>query len=276
MQSLIEELRQSILNPETMSTMLRVAAILAAGFIALNLIKVVIIRNIRRRASSQTVMLTRKVIMYSGGFVVLFIALREAGLNLNILLGTAGVAGIAIGFASQTSISNIISSLFLISEKPFEVDDVISVGGTSGIVMSIDLLSVKIRTFANTYIRIPNETIIKSEVTNITRFPIRRLDLEFRVSFEEDVEKVRDILKKVAASNPYCLNNPEPLFIFNGFGESAINLFFGVWFEKNSYISLKNSILLEIKSAFRDEGVAIPYPGMRIIDDLERADGFSQ
>ena len=76
-------------------------------------------------------------------------------------------------FASQTSVSNIISGIFLISEQPFQVGDLIKVGETKGVVLSIDLLSIKLRTFDNQLVRIPNENLIKNELSNITRFPIR-------------------------------------------------------------------------------------------------------
>ncbi len=269
LEGMMTTLREDVFTPDFLEKLLGVAVILVIGFAILNIIKVIVIRNIRQRLSAQTVMLTRKIIIYTGGFFVIFIALREAGLDLNILLGTAGVAGIAIGFASQTSIANIISSLFLISEKPFEVNDVIKVGQTSGIVLSIDLLSVKIRTFSNQFIRIPNETIINSEVTNITRFPIRRLDIDLKVGFDEDVGRVQELLMEISSTNPNCLDNPAPLFIFKGFGESAIELFFGVWFEKASYLATKNSIMVEIQNRFREEGIAIPYPGIRVVSGHE-------
>jgi small-conductance mechanosensitive channel len=271
----VTELLKNLLEPENLEKIFAVAIILVVGFAVLNIIKVLIVRNLRQRLSAQTLMLVRKVIVYTGGFIVVFVALRQAGLDLNILLGTAGVAGIAIGFASQTSVSNMISGLFLISEKPFEVNDVITVAGSTGIVMSIDLLSVKIRTFANTFIRIPNETIIKTEVTNITRFPIRRLDINLRVGFDEDIEKVRNLLLEICAENSNILDNPAPLFIFNGFGESAIELFFGVWFDKNSYIAAKNSILLQIKDRFRAEGISIPYPGIRLVQPADQIPAVS-
>jgi small-conductance mechanosensitive channel len=271
----VTELLKNLLEPENLEKIFAVAIILVVGFAVLNIIKVLIVRNLRQRLSAQTLMLVRKVIVYTGGFIVVFVALRQAGLDLNILLGTAGVAGIAIGFASQTSVSNMISGLFLISEKPFEVNDVITVAGSTGIVMSIDLLSVKIRTFANTFIRIPNETIIKTEVTNITRFPIRRLDINLRVGFDEDIEKVRNLLLEICAENSNILDNPAPLFIFNGFGESAIELFFGVWFDKDSYIAAKNSILLQIKDRFRAEGISIPFPGIRLVQPADQIPAVS-
>ena len=114
-------------------------------------------------------------------------ALRELGFKLSVLLGAAGVLTVAVGFASQTSASNIISGLFLLGERPFSVGDVIRVGSTTGEVLSIDLLSAKLRTFENLFVRIPNETLIKSEVTNLSRLPVRRLDLKIGIAYKEEV-----------------------------------------------------------------------------------------
>jgi small-conductance mechanosensitive channel len=168
--------------------------------------------------------------------------------------------GIAIGFASQTSVSNVISGLFLISEKPFEVDDVIKVGQTKGIVLSVDLLSVKLRTFDNQMVRIPNETIIKTEVTNITRFPIRRLDVRLQVAYSSDVQQVRDLLAKIATDNPHCLDEPAPLILFTNFGDSGLEFLFGVWFAKADFLLLRNTIMEDIKNAFQAAGIQIPFP----------------
>lgn len=118
-------------------------------------------------------------------------------------LRAAGIAGIAIGFASQTSISNIISGLFLISEKPFAVNDVIKAGDTTEIVLSIDLLSIKMRTFDNLYIRVPNEKIIKEELTNVTRFPIRRLNIDISVAYKEDLARVKERFESEGIEIPF-------------------------------------------------------------------------
>jgi len=175
-------------------------------------------------------------------------------------LGAAGIAGIAIGFASQTSVSNIISGLFLIGEKPLEVNDVINVGSTTGIVLSIDTLSVKLRTFDNKFVRIPNETLIKSEFTNITKFPIRRVDINLGVAYKEDIGKVRNILLDIAHKNPLCLIDPEPIIILSGFGNSSVDIFLGVWATKADWLQLKNTITEEIKLRFDAEGIEIPFP----------------
>jgi small-conductance mechanosensitive channel len=130
-----------------------------------------------KKYSPQQGMVAAKVLLYPGLLLILISVLHQLQFSLAPLLGAAGIVGIAVGFASQTSVSNVISGFFLIAEKPFEVDDMIQVGDTVGRVLSIDTLSVKLRTFDNRFVRIPNETIVKSQVTTITRFPIRRLDL---------------------------------------------------------------------------------------------------
>jgi small-conductance mechanosensitive channel len=249
-----------LLTQELLMKIVRVGVVLAAGFILLKILNFSLGRVTRKRFSAQTAMLIKKAVFYTGAFIILVTVLRLLGLKLTALLGAAGIAGIALGFASQTSVSNIISGLFLISEKPFQVGDVITVGSTTGIIESIDLLSLKLRTFDNLYIRIPNEQLIKTEVTNITRFPIRRFNIELSVAYKEDLERVREVLLEVAGRNPYCLDNPEPFFMIRGFGDSGIEILLGAWFARADSVALRNSILREIKQRFDEEGIEIPFP----------------
>ena len=205
-------------------------------------------------------MLARRAVYYLVLVLFLVSALRELGFNLGVLLGAAGILSVAVGFASQTSASNLISGLFLLGERPFAVGDVITVGNTTGEVMSVDLLSVKIRTFDNRFVRIPNETMIKSEVTTLTRFPIRRYDVQLGIAYKEDIARAREVLMTVADRNPLCLEEPKPLFIFLGFGDSALNFQFSVWAARENFLDVRNSIQEEIKLAFDDAGIEIPFP----------------
>jgi small-conductance mechanosensitive channel len=179
---------------------------------------------------------------------------------MTAVLGAAGIVGIAIGFASQTSVSNVISGIFLISEQPFQVGDLIKIGDTTGVVLSIDLLSIKLRTFDNQLIRFPNETLIKNQVNNITRFPIRRLDIELGVAYKENVEHVKKVLSEIARKNIYCLDEPEPLILFKNFGDSALEFLFAVWCVKTDYLKLRQTIMQKIKESFDVEGIEIPFP----------------
>ncbi|MFB6279261.1 MAG: mechanosensitive ion channel family protein [Salinibacter sp.] len=209
---------------------------------------------------AQRAMILRRASLYGIAGLFTASALMELGVDLSVLLGAAGILTVAIGFASQTSASNVISGLFLLGERPFAVGDVIRVNGTTGEVLSVDLLSVKLRTFDNLFVRIPNETMIKSEVTNLRRFPIRRVDLQVGVAYKEDLHKVREVLMEVADRNPLCLEEPAPLIIFQGFGDSSINHQFSVWAKTENFLDLRNSIPIEIKEAFDEHGIEIPFP----------------
>jgi small-conductance mechanosensitive channel len=214
----------------------------------------------KNRFDQHQQLLMARIAAYLVLLVFIVMGLNAIGFNLGVLIGAAGILSVAIGFASQTSASNIISGLFLVAERPFSVGDLIRVGTTTGEVLSIDLLSVKLRTFDNLFVRIPNETLIKSEVTTLTRFPIRRIDLAIGVAYKEDIKQVRKVLERVAQANPLCLDEPKPIFVFLGFGESSLDMQFSVWVKREKFIDLKNSIHEEIKEAFDAEGIEIPFP----------------
>ena len=209
---------------------------------------------------AQRAMILRRGALYGIAGLFTASALMELGFDLSVLLGAAGILTVAIGFASQTSASNVISGLFLLGERPFAVGDVIRVNGTTGEVLSVDLLSVKLRTFDNLFVRIPNETMIKSEVTNLRRFPIRRVDLQVGVAYKEDLREVHEVLMEVADRNPLCLEEPTPLIIFQGYGDSSINHQFSVWAKTEHFLDLRNSIPVEIKEAFDEHDIEIPFP----------------
>ncbi|MCF7948069.1 MAG: mechanosensitive ion channel family protein [Spirochaetia bacterium] len=238
---------------------IQIVLILVIGFLFVRLLNFVVRRSITRNASEQAKAIFHKIITYGGWALITLLVLSELGLRLSALLGAAGVVGIAVGIASQKSLGNIISGFFLMSDKTFEVGDVISVGTKTGVVHSLDLLSIKLRTFDNTLIRIPNDSIISTEITNITRFPIRRMDFKLQVAYKESLPKVKQLLFEAARANPLCLDEPEPFLLFKEFGASGVELQFAVWFEKSDYVSVKNSVFEDIKQSFDKAGIEIPF-----------------
>jgi small-conductance mechanosensitive channel len=246
-----------LLQGEQVRAVLRALAILLVG--------VLVARVVGRRLAAtplramQRQLLRRTVVT---GLLVLAVAwaLSELGLSLGVLLGAAGVFTVAIGFASQTSVSNVISGLFLMGERPFGVGDVITVDGETGEVLSIDLLSVKLRTFDNRLVRIPNESMLKMKVINSTRFLIRRYDMQISVAYKEDIARVREVLFEVAQSVPVCLAEPVPLLTVLGFGQSAIELQLSVWASRDNILDLRTAMHEKVKEAFAAQGIEIPYP----------------
>ena len=251
---------EKIISTELWQSMLRALLILGVGLPIIYFVSKSAGAYVKKRTSEHIGLMTQKSIFFIGFAICAITVLYEFGFKLNALLGAAGIASVAIGFASQTSLSNIISGLFLYWEKPFESGDIIKVDDTTGIVISIDLMSVKLRKFDNLFVRIPNETMVKAQVTNITKFPIRRMDINVGVAYKEDVDHVVEVLKDVADKNPYCLDEPEPVVIFQKYGDSSLDFMIGLWFEKTQYVLLRNSIMRDIKNRFDAEGIEIPFP----------------
>jgi len=248
------------LNAATFEKFLRVMIILAIGVAVIYLIAFLIKKILPPKWSRQRKMIINRVVQYTGFVILFFIVVAELKINLAPIFGAAGVIGLVVGIASQTSIGNIISGFFLVSEKSFEIGDVVRLGDKTGTVYSVDLLSIKIRTFDNLLIRIPNQTVISTELINVTRFPIRRMDVMVSVAYKEDLGKVKSILEDVAKHNPLCLDEPGPVIIFRNFGPSGIDIQVGVWTIRENYLTVKNSIFREIKEAFNKEGIEIPFP----------------
>jgi small-conductance mechanosensitive channel len=101
---------------------------------------------------------------------------------------------------------------------------------------------------------------VKSEVTTVTRFPIRRLNIRVGVSYREDIGTVRGVLLDVADKHPLALRDPQPLVIFEGYGESSVDLEFGVWTTRENFPQLRDTLPEQIKRRFDEEGIEIPFP----------------
>ena len=249
---------------DTVIKIARVAFALVFGLIFVGLVITVLKKITSKRMDARTSSLVVKIAQYLGFAFILVNALDAAQVNLSALLGAAGIVGIALGFAAQTSVSNFISGFFIVSEKTFAQGDVINVDGTTGIVYSIDAMSVKLRTFDNQLVRLPNETLIKSKVSNITRFPVRRLNIDILITYDTDIERARSVLMEVARACPNALRNPEPVFMVTGFKESGVGIFLGVWFATDEWFDGNNSMYIAVKKRLDAEGIEFAYPSMTI------------
>lgn len=233
-------------------------AIIIIGYIAVKLIGKSLRFKLKGEQPSFQQLVVAKVAELFLNLLVIFIALDHLGINLKFLLGASAVFTVAIGFASQTSASNFISGLFLVSEKPFRPGDVIKVGETTGIVVSIDLLSTRLRTLDNLLIRVPNETLMKSQITNLTFFDIRRIDIKFHLSLEEDLQNIEQSLIHLAEQNSLILDEPRPLFIVDEIEENLIKIQFSLWVQKENYLKIKNEFCTNMLRMFKSINIHIP------------------
>ena len=252
------------LDAETIIPGVKAAATLLIGWLFARIVLRLSRTAMENRVARHHRVLAERLIFW--GIMALFAvsALNQLGFQLGVLLGAAGVLTVAIGFASQTSAANVISGLFIIGEGSIAVGDIITLGDVTGEVLTIDWLSIKLRTFDNLYVRIPNESFIKSNVTNLSKFPIRRADIQIGIAYHEDIGHARNVLLRVADRNPLCLDQPEPLIIMRGFGDSSIDLQFSVWALRENFLAMRNAMQEEIKQAFDAAGIEIPFPHLSL------------
>ena len=181
------------------------------------------------------------------------------GINLKAIWGAAGIAGVAIGFAAQTSVSNLISGLFVLTEGSIHVGDTIIVGDVTGIVDEVKLLSIRVHTFDNQMVRIPNSTIINSNLTNNSYHNKRRWTVKVGVDYSTDMKFALETLQKAADLCPTVLKDPAPSVWFDGFDASSINLVVAVWFKPADFLQTRNDIYIAIKKVLDDAKISIPF-----------------
>ncbi len=243
---------------------LQVAALVLVGLALTWGVAGLVARFFRARSGPAQGQTVRRLVIYAGVALIGVSVLRQLGVDLSVLLGAAGLLTVAVGFASQTSASNIISGLFLLGEQPFVVGDIIAVGTTTGELVSIDLLSVKIRTFDNLVVRLPNELLLKQPITNLTRNPIRRMDVVFGISYHEDFDRVSQLLRRVAERNPYCLEEPAPVLLPQAFGETGLTVQFSVWITRERFLEVRKTFMVDVLKVLREEGIEMSYPHRRL------------
>lgn len=211
---------------------------------------------------------------YIGVIAAISLALARLGLNLENIALVAGALSVGIGFGLQAIVSNFVSGLILLTERPVKVGDMVSVKGSEGYVRRISVRSTEVETFDRASVIIPNSELITSAVTNWThKNQIARIAIKVGVSYDSDVEKVREILLHEAQQHPRVMKNPEPIVFFMNFGDSALNMELRCIVDSVSVmLGTKSDLHFAILKAFRENGIDIPFPQqeMRIVDATGR------
>ncbi len=259
------------INTERLSEILVAVVLCLIGFLLARVVSNTFIRTMGVRLNAHQRLVWRRGIFYFIFMLFVVAGLKEAGFKLSVFLGAAGILTVALGFASQTSATNLISGLFLIGEGSFEVGDTIQItlirGHTiEGEVISIDLLSVKLLTLDNVYVRLPNEQLIRAPVHNLSKFPIRRIPITLAIDFHEDIIKVREVLLDVAKKHPWVLDEPKPAVTVTAFRESSIELLFAIWCRRENFLKVRDEMQERIRNGFLENHIEIPVPKMGFVD----------
>ncbi|HAP56111.1 MAG TPA: mechanosensitive ion channel family protein [Spirochaetaceae bacterium] len=217
-----------IVSADSVKIAISVFLILVLGLALVRIVFIMTRRFSRKVLPKRSASTLDRLIKYGGYTLVVLMATKKAGFDVSALLGAAGIAGIAIGFAAQTSVANIISGLFLFSEKLFSEGDILQVDSITGVVKTVDLMCVRLQTFDGRLVRVPNETLIKTNIINISYFPQRRFDLWLSLPNDSDLRLAMSCIQRVLDAEPLALKDPAPIQILDAITPDGTNLLVGV------------------------------------------------
>jgi small-conductance mechanosensitive channel len=250
---------KSLLSWENLFKLIGAIIIFAIIFVIYKLLLRAIKKIPAEKTTPQRTAILKRTVKYLFYTVTVIYVLSLFGIKLSAIWGAAGIAGVAIGFAAQTSVSNLISGLFVITEGALKIGDTIIVDGVTGVVDAINLISVRIHTYDNQMVRIPNSTIINTNLTNNSYHKTRRLTLQVSVSYDTDMEQALQALSKAPALCPTVISEPAPAVWFDGFGSSGLTMTVAVWFESSDFLQTKNDLHIAIKKVLDQAQITIPF-----------------
>jgi len=253
-------LNKVLYHSVTVFDLMVVAIILIIAMVIAKALSLYLKRFLREKASKGHLEVLVKVTSYSIFIIALIVVLPLLGVRLSGLLVAGGIAGLAIGFASQSVIGNLISGLFLMLERPFAIGSVINVDGTVGIVEDIRIISTTLRTFDGPLMRLPNQKIFTANITNYAVNVARRFEYVIGIRYSDNADKAIEIIKNLIQEHPLVLINPAPMVFVDNLGDSSVNIIARIWAPATEWFGVKMELLWKIKQALEKEGIEIPFP----------------
>lgn len=193
-------------------------------------------------------------------FIGLLVALSSLGLNVSAVLALLGGGAFILGFALQETLGNFASGLMLLFYRPFDEGDFVEVGGVTGTVNKVSLVTTTIRTLDNKVILVPNKSVWGQVITNSTATPVRRVDMVFGIGYSDDIELAQQVMAEILEQHELVLKQPEAMIELHTLGESSVDFICRPWVKTDDYWRVYWDVTKQVKKAFDAQGISIPFP----------------
>ena len=248
--------------------------ILLAGYWFAKWVSRIVYRALSRAGVDHTLAGFLRNVAYAAMMIVVFIAaLQKIGVPTTSVLAVVGAAGLAVGLALKDSLSNIASGVMLIVLRPFRDGDHVLAAGLEGVVEDVRIFQTRMRTADNRTIVLPNSMITTAPIINFTAKPNRRVDIAVGVGYDDDLKQAREVLLKVAKSNPLVLTEPAPFVKVDALAESSVNLVLHAWVATPDYAEARSQLTEAVRIEVIGHGLNIPYPQRDLHVYHHNADG---
>jgi len=253
-------LKKVIYGSVTVLDLIVVAIVIIIAFSVAKGLSAYLRRFLKEKVSKDHLEIIVRLVYYSVIIVAVIAVLPTLGIKLSGLLVAGGIAGLAIGFASQSIIGNLVSGIFLIIERPIKIGNSVNIDGIDGIVEDIRIMSTTLRTFDGLFVRIPNQKVFTSNITNFVAHIARRFEYMVGIRYSDDADKAIKIIKDLIADHPMTLLSPEPQVFVDNLGDNAVNIIVRIWAPVTEWYGVKMELLWKIKQVLEEEGIEIAFP----------------
>jgi small-conductance mechanosensitive channel len=244
----------------TMGSVIKFIFILSFSTFFAKIFSLYLRRSLKDRVSKDVGETIIKVLYFGILATVFFSNLPLIGIHPSGFLLAGGVAGIVLGFASQSIVGNLVSGFFLMVERPIKIGDQVQINDVSGYVIDIRIISTLIRTYDGLLVRIPNQQVFTTNITNIVGHPVRRFEYIIRIRYSDDANAAIFLIKDLIDKEPFALLNPSPSVFVSDLGDSSVNITVRIWAPVNEWFGIKTRILWDIKQTLEENGIEIPLP----------------
>jgi small-conductance mechanosensitive channel len=217
-------------------------------------------RSLKDKVKKEHLRSVTKVIYSIIIVIALILILPILGIDPSGLLVAAGFLGLVIGLASQSVIGNLVAGIFLVVERPLKVGDQVDVEGKMGYVEDVRIMSTIIRTYDGVFVRIPNEKVFTTNISNLVTHVARRLEYVVGIRYRDDADKAVAIIKDIIDRYPITLKNPEPTVYVRELGNSSVDIMVRFWVPSPEWYPVRRELLWKIKTTLEENDIFVPFP----------------